>query len=265
MLPKPSHGQPPPAKAASSQGPDASSRGRDAEAQHARHTHRTRHTQHAHRTRRARRSTRSGCLRRRASRSRTATCSSSAARRARTRCASTSATRCSSSRSSTPRSPSSSPRSRRRSPTPQRRTRSKWAPGSPAGLAPTRRARGLCTGSGRRELWAREEERPRGSGAEGGRRPRASARPTLLIALPWLHPGVALRAAAPGQAARPEPAHALRGQPTLRRERGRRARGPRGARLRGAERRAHPPRQGDQPAAWLRLRRVRAGGGQPGQ
>ena len=69
----------------------------------------------------------------------------------------------------------------------------------------------------------------------------------------------------PGQAARPEPAHALRGQPTLRRERGRRARGPRGARLRGGERRADPPRQGDQPAAWLRLRRVRAGGGQPGR
>ena len=103
----------------------ASSQGRDAVAQHTRHTlhtHRTQPTLHTHRTRRARRSTRSGCLRRRASRSRTATCSSSAARRARTRCASTSATRCSSSRSSTPRSPSSSPRSRRRLPTPQRST-----------------------------------------------------------------------------------------------------------------------------------------------
>ena len=163
---------PSPAKAASSQG-------RDAEAQHTRHTlhthrtqhtlhtHRTRHTLLTHRTRRARRSTRSGCLRRRASRSRTATCSSSAARRARTRCASTSATRCSSSRSSTPRSPSSSPRSRRRSPTPQRRTL-EVGPGLAGRPLSQRRARGLCTGSGRRELGAREEERPRGSGAEGG-------------------------------------------------------------------------------------------------
>ena len=81
----------------------------------------------------------------------------------------------------------------------------------------------------------------------------------------WSHPGVALRPAAPGQAARPEPAHPLRRQPALRRDRGRRTGGPRGPRLRGDERGAPAPRQGDQPAAWLRLRRVRAGGSQPGQ